>query len=332
MNSSYNIDEKHIDYDKIINKAVTQVLSILLSDNAQNIEHTVSVIDNLDSNSKTDALSANMGNTIKKDMQSLISKVYSNIVNNLNDTSDDKFLSASMGHQLDNRISVLEATAAGGGSINSEFPKGAIVMWSGTLDSIPYGWVLCNGLNGTPNLTDKFVKGVSISTINPGTYNGSHQITLLEKHMPQHSHRMVHSHTTKKHKHTNKHNHKLNTFTEASGQHTHDFKNDNVGWNAVLYKTNNIIAVDHNANGGYIIGAATRKISNKNNDYTFSTETKPSFEHTHKILLNTEDTEEMTGEMLVEVEQFTGETSNAGKNSPIDIRPAFFEVAFIMKV
>jgi hypothetical protein len=38
-------------------------------------------------------------------------------------------------------------------------PSGAIVMWSGSIASIPSGWYLCNGSNGTPNLQDQFVVG-----------------------------------------------------------------------------------------------------------------------------------------------------------------------------
>lgn len=40
-------------------------------------------------------------------------------------------------------------------------PKGGIIMWSGTLANIPDGWALCNGANGTPNLTQKFIYGVA---------------------------------------------------------------------------------------------------------------------------------------------------------------------------
>ena len=39
------------------------------------------------------------------------------------------------------------------------FPSGGIIMWSGTLATIPVGWLLCNGSNSTPDLRNKFVIG-----------------------------------------------------------------------------------------------------------------------------------------------------------------------------
>lgn len=36
---------------------------------------------------------------------------------------------------------------------------GIIAMWSGSIGTIPTGWVLCDGTNGTPDLRDKFVIG-----------------------------------------------------------------------------------------------------------------------------------------------------------------------------
>jgi hypothetical protein len=38
-------------------------------------------------------------------------------------------------------------------------PSGAIVLWSGSIGSIPSGWVLCNGSSGTPDLRDRFIVG-----------------------------------------------------------------------------------------------------------------------------------------------------------------------------
>ncbi len=35
--------------------------------------------------------------------------------------------------------------------------KGIIAIWSGAVVDIPYGWKLCDGSNGTPDLRDQFV-------------------------------------------------------------------------------------------------------------------------------------------------------------------------------
>ena len=40
-------------------------------------------------------------------------------------------------------------------------PAGIITMWSGTIATIPSGWALCNGSNGTPDLRDRFIVGAS---------------------------------------------------------------------------------------------------------------------------------------------------------------------------
>jgi hypothetical protein len=59
------------------------------------------------------------------------------------------------------------STAVSGG-----VPSGCILMWSGTIATIPSGWKLCNGSNGTPDLRNKFIigafsdtSGVAYSTI-----------------------------------------------------------------------------------------------------------------------------------------------------------------------
>ena len=39
------------------------------------------------------------------------------------------------------------------------FVAGMIMMWSGTIATIPTGWVLCNGSNSTPDLRNRFIIG-----------------------------------------------------------------------------------------------------------------------------------------------------------------------------
>lgn len=38
-------------------------------------------------------------------------------------------------------------------------PIGGIILWSGTIATIPDGYKLCNGNNGTPNLRNQFILG-----------------------------------------------------------------------------------------------------------------------------------------------------------------------------
>lgn len=42
---------------------------------------------------------------------------------------------------------------------SSTFTANMVMMWYGTIATIPSGWVFCNGANSTPDLRDKFVVG-----------------------------------------------------------------------------------------------------------------------------------------------------------------------------
>ena len=54
----------------------------------------------------------------------------------------------------------------------SNVPAGVIAMWADGLDSIPSGWAICDGSNGTPDLRGRYVKG-SVSPVDVGTTGGS---------------------------------------------------------------------------------------------------------------------------------------------------------------
>ncbi len=49
---------------------------------------------------------------------------------------------------------------------------GIIVKWSGSIATIPAGWALCNGSNGTPDLRGKFIIGAG-GAYNPAATGGS---------------------------------------------------------------------------------------------------------------------------------------------------------------
>jgi len=79
--------------------------------------------------------------------------------------------------------------------IQSIIPPGVILMWSGTINvgnpatDIPTGWYLCDGNNGTPDLTDKFVIHAdddSGGTRDVGDTGGAHEYDLSHDHTVSH--------------------------------------------------------------------------------------------------------------------------------------------------
>ncbi len=60
-------------------------------------------------------------------------------------------------------------------------PIGGIILWSGSVASIPAGWHLCDGLVGTPDLRDRFIIGAG-GAYNPNTSGGAATKDLSHTH------------------------------------------------------------------------------------------------------------------------------------------------------
>lgn len=85
--------------------------------------------------------------------------------------------------------------------------QGMIVLWSGSQGSIPSGWVLCDGNNGSPDLRDRFIVGagnsyavgnaagsITKATDAQGAHshsNNTGSTSLTTAQLPAHSHKMV---------------------------------------------------------------------------------------------------------------------------------------------
>jgi len=80
---------------------------------------------------------------------------------------------------LDNLYGIPSSSGGGGGS---SVPTGCILIWSGSAGSIPSGFQLCDGTNGTPDLRNSFVLGAGNNYV-VGQTGGSADAIL-----PSHTH------------------------------------------------------------------------------------------------------------------------------------------------
>jgi len=79
-------------------------------------------------------------------------------------------------------------------------PLGGIIMWSGSVDSVPSGWALCDSrvVNGrtTPDLRGRFIVGAGpwaqngLTSRDPNATGGNENTTLTVGQLPAHNHRV----------------------------------------------------------------------------------------------------------------------------------------------
>jgi hypothetical protein len=90
---------------------------------------------------------------------------------------------------LDNLYPILQNAPASAPTL----PTGVILLWSGSLGSIPSGYVICDGTNSTPDLRDRFVIGAGSTYAVAATGGSADAITVTHTHTatvtdPGHSH------------------------------------------------------------------------------------------------------------------------------------------------
>jgi len=143
-------------------------------------------------------------------------------------------------------------------------PSGGIIMWSGSVGTIPSGWALCDGTQATPNLSNRFVRG----SATPGTTGGTDTYSLTESQLPAHQHGFT---------------------TDTDGVHFHGMEKSITGVN--------------NSNSG------PSQLAGGSNAPDEHARTADAGSHSH-----------------------SGTTSAIGSDAAIDNRPAYYELAFIMKL
>jgi microcystin-dependent protein len=159
-----------------------------------------------------------------------------------------------------NVASVAVSSPTGPGTI----PVGGIIMWSGNPAALPAGWALCDGNNGTPNLSGRFIVGYDAMDTDynntgltgppnptmPTDYvlvGGGKKVQLTVASMPTHTH-------------TN--------AVSTDGSHTHPFLGDDVTGGSVDTQVNLDTSAD------------------LSDAFASTTPVRPAGDHTHTVTIN----------------------------------------------
>lgn len=199
-------------------------------------------------------------------------------------------------------------------------PSGAIMMWNGTNANIPSGFVLCDGTNGTPDLTDRFILGRSGSS-NSGSSGGSNTVTLATNNLPSHTHGDGNYVTSN----TGAHSHSLSGNTSNTGGHSHNTNNTgNHGHGMYNYYNGNTrfgykgaLTSNNQTNNSPANGMMTNAGGHSHN-------TNNTGNHSHSLSGNTSNTGNHS-------HNISGNSGATGGGSALTITPIHFTLAFIMK-
>jgi microcystin-dependent protein len=239
--------------------------------------------------------------------------------------------------------------------VQAAIPTGVILLWSGSIASIPAGWALCDGTAGTPNLRDRFVVGAG-TTYAVNDTGGANTVTLDTTQIPSHTHTgttaatdLSHTHTGSgtsgiadlSHTHTGSGttggqnaNHGHSGSTDTQGTHAHSFysgtfggsynafPNDEGGPGNISYTYSTATAGAHNHN-------VSTGIQNADHGHAYSFTTSAAsipMTHTHSFSF-------LTSGASVVMNHTHSFTSNAtGGGASHENRPPYFALAYIMKV
>jgi microcystin-dependent protein len=212
--------------------------------------------------------------------------------------------------------------------VQAAIPSGVILLWSGSVATIPSGWALCNGSNGTPDLRNRFVVGAG-STYSVGDTGGSATSTLTTNELPAHTHSLSASGTT----------------SGQSAGHTHTFSGTTGGMSANeshshtatdsghdhIYPTQNQGQTDSHFND---VCASSSFSGTKNGTptsdtgYAQVTISSTSVAHTHTY---SGTTSAVSGDHTHTV-TVTGTSGSAGSGAAFTNLPPYYALAYIMRL
>lgn len=242
----------------------------------------------------------------------LESAFYINQLNSANPASSDslkeaddhiRLIKSVLQNTFPNLTSPVTANAS---ELSSVFPIGGIIMWSGSLATIPTGWALCAGQTlirtdgaGTivaPNLVNRFIVGAGdgLNTgANPSKYavgatGGSDTVTLTTAQLAAHTHTLT-----------------VTGTAESAGAHTHTITDPG---HLHTYIGKSVTGGDNTGGDPQNLTNQTKNTSTATTGITINS----AGAHTHALTVS-------------------GTAANAGGGEAHENRPPYYALAYIMK-
>lgn len=253
-------------------------------------------------------------------------------------------------------------TGADSGNDGIFIPIGGIILWSGSVASIPSGWALCDGSSGTPDLRGRFVVGAG-GAHSPDDTGGADSVDISHTHgdgsyatdSDAHTHGNgslatdsdAHTHTsgtyaTDSDGHTHDvtgssstagdHAHTSGSYAAASDAHTHTIAGNTraSAAGAVFYST--ATATGSDAHTHDVSGSSSTTGDHSHTSGTYATDNDS---HSHDVTGSSASdahTHDVTGTTASDshTHNVTG-TSASGGDTTHDNRPAFYALAYIQR-
>jgi hypothetical protein len=141
-------------------------------------------------------------------------------------------------------VSTDNTTVATTAFVRDIIPSGVILMWSGSIASIPSGWLLCDGGSGTPDLRNRFIVGAGSTYAVNATGGSADSIVVSHTHTAVNAGTHTHQYQTLTSQFVDGYDSTVVALpelsfsigtTQAAGDHTHTINSTGVsGTNANL--------------------------------------------------------------------------------------------------
>jgi microcystin-dependent protein len=233
-------------------------------------------------------------------------------------------------------------------------PSGAILAWSGSIATIPAGFVICDGTNSTPDLRDRFIVGAGTTYAVDAT-GGANTVTLTTDQLAGHTHTVsgttasdgAHTHNVSGNtSNTGAHTHNVSGNTSNTGAHTHTGSTSNTGAHTHLHgdgsrdfgappnstaQASSTLGINRSPSTPLVVTGSSGAHShnfNTNSDgahsHTLSGTADSDGAHSHTISGTTDSAGAHT-------HTFSTTSGSTGGGAAHENRPPFYALAYIMK-